>query len=207
MIPIEIIEFISTGEFEDDGGMLITSMDFIADEGKLEVSLNSGDEEVPNQLWEIQVNNIREEKICYEWFYDIQILSKHKLLEPYFEINRELYIKSKPISPTELLKDLYVHHRNSFGKFREIEKFFNTQKTLDKLCEMDFGLFAKGPETYLNEYLSILTKQNSQPYLFGEFTSKKWTGDKWVEDNPNLKLLLCGETFFIADEFRFKKYE
>ena len=148
MIPNNIIQIIETGEFEDDGGMLITGLDFFADDCKIEISLNSGDEDVPNQLWEIQIENIREERICYDWFYDIQILPKHKLLEPYLQINKELYIKSKPKSPDELLKDLYVHHRNTFGYLREIEKFFNTEKRLNELCEMEFGLFAKGPETY-----------------------------------------------------------
>ncbi len=205
MIPKEIIEFIGTGQFEDDGGMLITSINFIADDCKLEVSLDSGDMEVPNQLWEIQVRNIREERICNEWFYDVQILMEHKLLDPYTEINTELYIKSKAKDPNELLKDLYVFHSESFGKFREIEKFFNTDKTLEKLCEMNFGLFAKGPRTYLSQYMSILERQNTEPYLYGEIKSKKWTGEKWIEENPNLKLLLCGETFFIADEFIFEK--
>lgn len=96
MIPKTIIQIIETGEFEDDGGMLITGLDFFADDCKIKLSLNSGDEDVPNQLWEIQIENIREERICYEWFYDIQNLRKHKLLEPYLEINKELYIKSKP---------------------------------------------------------------------------------------------------------------
>ena len=205
MIPNNIIQIIEKGEFEDDGGMLITGLDFFADDCKIEVSLNSGDEEVPNQLWEIQIENIREERICYEWFYDIQILLKHKLLEPYLEINKELYIKSKPRSPDELLKDLYIHHRNTFGKYREIEKFFNTEKKLNELCEMEFGLFAKGPETYLKEYKSILEKQETKPYMYGTFKSKKWTGEKWIEENPNLKLLLMGESFFIADEFRFER--
>lgn len=205
MIPNNIIQIIETGEFEVNGGMLITGLDFFADDCKIELSLKPGDENVPNQLWEIQIENIREERICYKWFYDIQILPKHKLLEPYLEINKELYIKSKPKSPDELLKDLYVHHRNTFGKLREIEKFFNTEKRLNELCEMEFGLFAKGPETYLEEYKSILEKQETQPYMYGNFKSKKWTGEKWIEENPNLKLLLMGESFFIADEFKFER--
>lgn len=185
--------------------MFITSIDFIASDCKLKISLDSGDEDIPNQLWEIQINNIREEEFQSEWFYDIQILSRHKLLEPYFEINKELYIKRKAENPDGLLKDLYVLHRKTFGDFRKIEKFFNTDKSLDELCKMEFGLFAKGPQTYLNDYMTLLEKQNAEPYLYGAFKSKKWTGDRWIEENPNLQLLLFGESFFIADEFRFRR--
>ena len=103
------------------------------------------------------------------------------------------------------MKDLYVHHRSTFGNFRVIEKYFNTEKKLNELCEMEFGLFAKGPETYLEEYKSILEKQETQPYMYGNIKSKKWTGEKWAEENPNLNLLLMGESFFIADEFRFER--
>lgn len=76
---------------------------------------------------------------------------------------------------------------------------------MNELCEMEFGLFAKGPETYLEEYKSILEKQETQPYIYGNFKSKKWTGEEWIEENPNLKLLLMGESFFIADEFKFER--
>lgn len=100
---------------------------------------------------------------------------------------------------------MYVHHRNAFGNFRVIEKFFNTEKKLNELCEMECGLFAKGPETYLEEYKSILEKQETQPYMYGNFKSKKWTGENWIEENSNLKLLLMGESFFIADEFKFER--
>ena len=70
---------------------------------------------------------------------------------------------------------------------------------------MEFGLFAKGPETYLEEYRAILECYRTQPYLYGSYKSKKWNGEKWIEDNARLKLLLLDESFFIAEAIRFEE--
>jgi hypothetical protein len=205
IIPKEFTDFIYTSEFEDDGGILIQSIALKTDNINLELVLHSGNEDVQNQIWEIHLSGVREEKIVLEYSYKIDIYSDHLLLKPYSEIHGELYIKEKARNPYQLLTELYLYHKKEFGNFLEIEKVFNSGKKLDEICCMSHGLVAKGPYSYLKKYFELFEKHGTKPYLFGNYKPKRWTKENWVDEKENLKLLFCGKSFFIAEEIKFKK--
>ena len=204
-IPKELLQVVKTGEFEDDGGALITSIDYYTDDLKLEIKFNTGNENIENQFWEIQIENCREQKIDFNWSFELNIYSKHFLLAPFLEPHFDLYIKSKAPNPEKLFYDIYQYH-NSFDKNRNINTFFNNvQSDLLQTCEMDFGLVAKGPESYMKDYKMIFEKHETSPYLTNKVNPKRWYKNHWVAEKKHLELLEVGNSFFIAESITFNR--
>jgi hypothetical protein len=48
---------------------------------------------------------------------------------------------------------------------------------------------------------------HKEPYFYGDQIAKKWDGEKWVSEDKNLKLALLGGTYFVGQDFRFKRLD
>lgn len=203
ILPKELEEIIDTGEFEDDGGIKITSLGYFADNLKVGFSLDSGDEDKPNQLWELQIDGLRDQKIVVDWANNLEFYSDHFLLWEFSRNHTSLYFKRKANNPDKFIADIFKTHRAVFEKWFDVEKYISS--FLFGLCNESNGLFANGPKEILDYYYRVLKRNNTEPYYYGSTEPKKWDGEQWVVEDKDLKLLIMGDSYFVGKKFTFQQ--
>jgi hypothetical protein len=198
-LPKELFEVINTGEFEDDGDILIIGLDYQGNNLKVKISVDTGIQNEPKQLWELAIWELKKEKIELQWTNQIKFFQEHYLLWEFTERQTSLYFNGKTENPAELLTDIFRLHRQQFGHWYEVEKYLNNCLDLYALCKANIGLFARGPKRVLEEYYAILEKYNKNPHFHSDYNPEYENYEK------PLGLLIIGESFFIGEEFSFKK--
>ncbi|MEO8239411.1 MAG: hypothetical protein ABI576_15005 [Flavobacterium sp.] len=205
MIPKEFAEFISSMWFEENGGIIINKYEFNNENIKLEVYLNSGDEEIENQIWEIDILKLKTEKFDIKWDTEIEILEDHFLLWEYIDNQTSIYFNGENKNADNLLADIYRMHKKEFGNKFEIEKYLNDCMSLSDLCNSKSGLFAYGPKKILDKFFVCLEKHNRNPNFVKSNINSKYKNETEIEIEKTLKLLRIGESYFIAENFNFKQ--
>ena len=76
-----------------------------------------------------------------------------------------------------------------------------------KLCEANFGLFARGPKRILKYYFDCLEKEGQVPYYYGDYTLTRWDGEKAIPEDRTVKVAIPGGTYFIGQDFNFKRLD
>lgn len=203
ILPKELEEIINTGEFGDDGGIRITSLDYFVDDSKVVFSLDSGDEDKLNQLWELQIDGLRDQRISIDWANNLEFYSLHFLLWEFSRNHTSLYFKRKADNPNKLIADIFKTHRAVFGKWFDVEKYVSS--FLFGLCNESNGLFANGPKEILEYCYRVLERNNAEPYYYGSSEPKRWNGEQWVIEDKDLKLLIMGDSYFIGRNFTFQQ--
>jgi len=208
IFPRELKAIFDSLSYEEEGDLKVHLIKYLDNELHFDFSLFLGDQDQNStQHWQLQVLNYRDSKIdidnlgSYFHFY-----SNHFLLWKYIDKETELYFKKKTTNPHKLLSDIYAVHNTVFENYISIEKFLNG-KDLLALCKSDIGLFARGPERILKHYYDCLHQAEKEPYFFGDFIPKKWNGEKWIPEDKNFKVAFLGGTYFIGQEFKFKRID
>ena len=201
IVPIKLSKILETGEFEDDGGLLITGLDYFADDLKVEFIVNPGDLEADsknNQLWELQIGNLKREKLEISWSSEIELHNDHFLIWDFTKSWTKLYFNGNARNADRFLSEIYQIHRRKFGRWIEVEKYLNVQPDLYGLCRSKYGLFAEGPKEILVAYEDCLRSHNMNPHFQGDYK-----GLNSHNREPLLQLLIFGESYFIAEKFEF----
>ncbi|CAG5083877.1 hypothetical protein [Parvicella tangerina] len=205
ILPKELLQIIENDELEWDGGALITSIDYFADDAKIELSILLDRSEEKRQLWEVQLEGIRNENIKREWAEDIGVYNQHYLIKEQMDLNSELYLKNPTTDSNKLLHDLYVHFLSKFEYNIPFDKYLNKTSNIDFLLKMDNGLFAKGPKFILEEIDTVLKNHKCETYFFGETPAKRWLDNQWINETSDLIVLTIGESYFVAENITFKR--
>lgn len=203
IIPQELLTITDSLNFEEDGYMLITSLDYFADDLNVEFIVNPGGFEEDgrkNQLWQLQAGNLKTEKLDVGWTQDLICYSDHYLLLDYTSYWTELYFRGKTADPNKLLADIYTTHKKAFDNWIDVEKYLSLKPDLLSLCSSGFGLFAKGPEDIMAVYEACLIAHGMNPHYSGKYKGP----DSHLGDTP-LKLLIFGDSYFIAESFEFTR--
>ena len=95
-----------------------------------------------------------------------------------------------------LLADIYSTHKATFENYFTVEKYLNGSDLLN-LCKSSNGLFGRGPKPIMDCYYKCLDKAGKEPYYYESKLPHK--------NETNIKLALLGGTYFIGEEFKFKK--
>ncbi len=208
ILPTELEEAFSSVEFENEGGLKICSIKYLDNELLFNFSFYLEEQEqLIKQYWQLEVKGYRDSKIDLDNFGDfITFYTEHNLLAEFKDIKTELYFKKKGENPERLLSNIYELHTVVFDNLIPIKKYLHDRQLL-MLCKSNNGLFAKGPKSILNFYFDNLQKAGKEPYFLGETKPEYWDGEKWVVDNDDLKLALIGGTYFIGQDFNFRKLE
>lgn len=205
IVPKELLRIIENDELEWDGGVLITSIDYFGDDAKIELSILLDRSDEKRQLWEVQLEGIRNEKIKRVWAEDIVVYDQHYLIKEQKDLNSELYIKSGAKDPNKLLHDLYIHFLSKFEHEISFDKYLNKACNIDLLLKMDNGLFAIGPKFILEEIDIILNNNRCETYFLGEMAPKRWINDQWIVESSDLFALVIGESYFVAENITFER--
>ncbi|MGE5448964.1 MAG: hypothetical protein ACM3PR_11415 [Bacteroidales bacterium] len=193
--PQELKKTFNMIEYVEDGGIIIESVKYIDNNLLLEFTLSFGSYQIDNQLWQVNIIDIKKEIIRLEWASNLEIYSDHFLLYDYIDSFTELYFNGNAINPEKLFIDLYSKHINLYGNKLDFGTYLNNQEGIFKLCTYDNGLFARGPKKILEQYENCLK-------MHGIKTN--YIGNQECED-MNLKLLIFGNSYFIGKEFSFKR--
>lgn len=203
MIPSELNLILDSSEFEDNGGILITSADWFADDVKLEISVNTGAEE--NQLWEVSCESSRTCVIRPNWAADIQISDDHPLLWKYKLPSANLYFIGPAKEPEKLFLSLFQLNEELFEGFLSLSEIINRHAKFSDLTRSKSGLLATGPIPLLNK-ISVLAEQAGfKTSIAGEYPAKKWNGESWLEENGNVKLLRIDQSIIISEAITFQR--
>ena len=205
ILPKELIKVIENDELEWDGGAVITSIDYFEDDVKIELSILVDRSDEKRQLWEVQLEGIRNENIKREWAEEIVVYDQHYLIKEQKDINSELYIKNEAVDSNKLLHDLYVHFLSKYEYEIPFDKYLNDTVDIDILLKMDNGLFAKGPKFILEEIDVILQNNKCETYFSGETPPKRWVNNKWIDESSDLIVLIIGESYFVAENIIFER--
>ena len=208
ILPPELEDAFSSVEFENERGLEICSIEYLDNELLFNFSFYLEEQEqLTKQFWQLEVKGYRDCKIDIDNFGDfITFYTEHNLLAEFNDTKTELYFRKAAENPEKLLANIYELHTIVFDNLIPIEKYLHGRQLLT-LCKSDSGLFAKGPKSILKYYFDNLQKAGKEPYFFGETKPKYWDGEKWIEENDHLKLALIGGTYFIGQEFKFKKLD
>ena len=200
----DLLEIFSTDDFEENGGVHITGTDWYADDLKIELAINPGDSN-QNQLWEIQIEGVREDLIKSEFANKLQLLDEHPLLWTYNQVETELYFSNRTEKPHELFVSIYEIHIRETRRWMELTKFINSKVSLIELCKSNSGQFARGPIKLMEKYGEELDKHKMSPSFYGRHNPKRWTDNQWVEETEPLKVLIVGQSYVVAEKFDFKR--
>ena len=67
MIPKELSVLLDGLEVEDNGGVMLKSVDSDDQTLLLSLCIRTGQEDEPDQPWTIRCRGVRKESICFEW--------------------------------------------------------------------------------------------------------------------------------------------
>ena len=205
ILPKELLTVIENDELEWNGGAIITSIDYFADDAKIELSILLDRSEEKRQLWEVQLEGIRSENIRREWAEDIVVYDQHYLILEQMDLNSELYVKNPTPDSNKLFHDLYVHFLSKFEYDIPFDKYLNKASNIDFLLKMDNGLFAKGPKFILEEINTVLQNNKCETYYLGETPAKRWVNNQWIDESSNLIALTIGKSYFVAETISFER--
>ena len=219
MIPLELINYLDTYEFEDYGQIRITSLKWQNGDFYLEIVIEfdnyefycENTEGFVSQKWQIRVNNLQEERVNCLISESIKIEVKHILLYKHCDPYLSLYFKSVAHSPQDLLFHLYKLHIEKFGNWFPFEEFLNGgSEGLFKLLSYDFGLFASAPEPIIMEYKQCLEGLGIKTSFPKSHIMKSEVSTIEIERmgrGKKMKILLLGTAYFIGEEFIFSRIE
>lgn len=205
-IPKELVDFswsYDDGE-EDVRGFSIKRTDFLSNTIHVVFNVYFGTmSPAANGEWQLLVENYRDFHVDCCWVDELRIYDLHPRLLQYQEESAELYYSSILPNPDSLLADIYKAHVSVCGEFISIQKFLN--KPFLDACNTPFGLFATGPISVLEKYKEVFDRHGMINNIRKTSIPKHWNGEEYIPEPSDLKLLTMEDTFFIAQEFRFKK--
>jgi hypothetical protein len=208
ILPADLKATFESLDYEEEGGLTIQSIKYLNSELHFDFALEL-DYIEPNepQLWQLQIKNYRDGKIDLENLGSyFEFYSDHFLLWEYTDAETELYFKKATDNPEKLLADIYTIHNRTFDNYIPLEKFLNGNNLLT-LCSYSIGKFARGPKKILSYYFECLEKAGSEPYFYGDFVPKIWSGEQFIQEDKDLKIVTLGSTYFVGKDFFFRRLE
>ena len=206
ILPPELNKTFESLDFEENGDLTVFGINFTSRGTELnftlKVDFGKGSE---TQEWKMIVENCVDLKVDFDnigeyfYFYD-----EHFLLYEFEDENVELYVKNNAENSEKMLSEIYQLHSVTFDNLFNLEKFINGEN-LYKVCKANNGLFARGPKKILDFYFNILENNHTNPYFYGSYHPKKWTGNKWEEIQEKYQLAILGKNYFIGTKFEFEK--
>ena len=193
IFPSDFKAILDSLDYQENGGLVISSLNYLNDDLKVLFTLSYGDNETPEQLWQLDIIDLEKERFVRNWTTFPEIYSDHFLLYEFIDNYIELYFNGSTSSPEKLLVDLYNLHFSNYSNDLDFGLGINAPNGMLKLCTNDNGLFARGPKRILIKYAECLTANGIKTNFISETES----------DKKDLKLLVFGDSYFIAHDFKF----
>jgi len=106
--PKGLTDVLNSPEFDDEAGILIESLIYNNDDLIITFSIRfDANNDTPQQLWQINIVDIEDEKITRSWVRNVEILTEHVLLLEYNDIHTELYFNGTTNDSQQLFIDIF----------------------------------------------------------------------------------------------------
>lgn len=205
MLPREL-EDIFKEYSEDDFNLCITKIDYSTDNFIVEFALDIQDLNEKGKIlqkWTINARGQRKNKISFDFEDIIEIKTDHPLLWEFYDLQCQLYYSGKCTDAPKLFYDLYNAHKNVFGEYECFNISFGAGTNYVKPFQFENGLLTEGSKKMMLIYAECL-KQNGLDYtIIGERSAKYWNGTEYITENKDLKILLFGKGYIVANDFDF----
>ena len=202
----DLLKKTETGEFEDDGWLLLQNVHWFNDGLELVVDLDDGVEGSPNTTWVINAQCIHEYRLV-----DARCsgLSHHKeghvIIKQYTDNTANLFFRGTHSAPTSVLGALLEAHNACVQDWIDFGKYINTEQKLSDLMSAGFGKLASGPKFLLKEYQAVLESFDIRANITDEMPVKRWNGKSWVDFLSVPEMIHLGGSYVVADSFHARK--
>lgn len=205
MIPKELAKALDGLEFEYDGGVLLKSVDWSEETLLLAISIRTGQDDQPDQLWTVRCNGVRKESFCFEWADTLVEEAEHPLLWPYIKDGGSLFFGALNPDRAKLIGDMFAAHFSITGNYFPFGRFINENWLSASKPWGSSGLFAEGPLVILEAFRAVLEKYGATCRITNVCLPKRWTGSEFVPESKDLHILLIGDSFVIAEHFEYER--
>jgi hypothetical protein len=82
-LPKELINLLSSPQFDDEAGILIESVSHIQDDISITISIRFEPGDIINELWQVTLSKVECVYINRNWTQDIAIYKEHAMLLEY----------------------------------------------------------------------------------------------------------------------------
>jgi hypothetical protein len=202
-----LTEILQSMEFEDDGWLRISSLVTSDRSSTLNVSVHTGQEEEPIQLWQVTGTNTEGYHIDMETCYDIEIVKDHPILWHYNCPTIQLYFNGSTLSPERAIVQLYERHLQLTGTWIPFHRYFNPEMSLRKLLISSHGMLARGPKILLKEYADIIITSGITVSTTAEKKRLYWNGEARVPYPEGLKAVIIGNSYIVAEKFEVQRID
>jgi len=193
IFPPDLLAIFESLDYEESGGMVISSLDYTDTDLKVKFTLTKDDCQTSPQLWQLDVIDIKKERFVRNWTTYPEIYTDHFLLYEFIDNYIELYFNGSTQNPEKLLADLYDSHISNYSNALAFGLGINAPDGMLRLCTSESRLFTRGPKRILAKYAECLKINGIETNFIGEIES----------DQAGLKLLIFGESYFIGRDFKF----
>jgi hypothetical protein len=187
-------------EFEEAGGFLwLNSVQWERNAIILQVALQ--DNERQNHRWQITCEEVRAHRFI-AGAAELQLSYDHPLLWAHTQPQVSLYFRGKPKDLLSLMGGLERSHRELAKGWFPLERFTDSSLRLERGLEIGYGLFGTGPEILVTAYEKILKQHGLTTSTPTPSPPKYWDGTAWAAETPPLAVLILGESYVVAKEFK-----
>jgi hypothetical protein len=195
---------------EDDYNLYVTKAENSGDNFLIDFSIDVqdiNDKGTISQKWTIEAKGTRKTKVSFDFAPVIEIIDDHPLLGEFTDTQCQLYFTGHCKDPAKLFYELYVTHKEMFGRHHSFSLSFGEETNYFKPFQYTNGLLTEGPKKLMEKYADCL-KQNGLDFtIIGERPAKYWDGEQNILENQDLKILFIGDTYIIAHNFSFNRHE
>lgn len=197
----DLIAFLDSEEFADEGRISLTSFDVRESVLDLDLALTIGSEGKPRERWRLLCHGPRRYRIEDTTSRSLEVWKEHPLLVPHVSRHGTLYFKGRPSSRGRTFIRLWTdHHRITEGWY-PFETFLNPKMPLLDLLGTGSGMLAEGPVPFMMAYAKSIEVYGVRCTLVGEKDPERWDGEKWVSEPRGLQAIVMGKSFVIAQRF------
>lgn len=195
---------------EDDYKLFVTRADYAADKFNLDFVLevqDINDEGAVIQKWTIEAIGHRKNQVSFGYCEFLKILEDDPLLWEFTDVQSELYFNGQVEDAVRLFFDLYVMHKKLFEGYQSFDIHFGENTPYFKQFQYSNGLLTKGSKRLMEHYANCLEQNGLSYSIVGDWRPTYWDGEKHISEPQDLKVLLLGDTYIIAESFSFVRQD
>lgn len=209
MLPKELDDLFD--EYTSDDYLLyVTRVEDITDNFIIDFALdvqNINDKGAIFQRWRIEAVGHRKNHVSFDFAPFIDIKADHPLLWEFTDTQCQLYYNGQCDEPTKVFYDLFMAHKQAFGKYHCFDISFFEDTAYFKPFQYSNGLLTEGSKKLMVQYGGCLERNGLAYSIISEREPKYWNGEQYIQESKNLKILFMGKTYIIAEDFFFTKQE
>lgn len=155
-------------------------------------------DEKSNTSWELTIENCVDYKFSSRQSNKgIAICQHHPLLYKHNDGELQLYFNGKPNNDNSYTIDICKSHSEICGEWIGVNKYISAYQQPWNTITSKFGIYATGPDTIIEKYKAVLDAHDMKPSILR--SSPK--------PSSHMKILLSGDSYFIGQDFIFKKID